>query len=245
MKTLIHKVGDVRFYKYPDLWGSPIERAVVTQVHEGSCTVSIRNGTGSNTLPNYMLFRYACDASEWADREIKPAGKSIFEESNEKLRRSDYDFTMKKPMVQATGSGTFYVVTGNGGSLVLVDSLEAADAVQDWLRRATGQRSTIRAAGVYSSPAQKEASPAPTRVESENYSLREQAVLVTLANPVVRRMIQKLKKRKGESGDFYAEARQVAAKYPNLWAMVVEKTGVLPDIEAQIAKCQQEDKERT
>ena len=141
------KEGDVRYYKWPDRWGSPIERAVVKTVGERSSWVDM--GGRIALVPNHMLFKFATIASEWAERQVKSLGQSIFGEFNQKRRQCDFNFTAPRPVVEATGSPTLWVVQGNGGSLFVVDSPEAAEAVSDWLFTTTGQRSSVRATRVH------------------------------------------------------------------------------------------------
>lgn len=55
-----------------------------------------------------------------------------------------YDFRRTCPTPVATDQPTRYVVVGNGGSLFLADSYDAASALKHWLEVSTGQTSSIR-----------------------------------------------------------------------------------------------------
>lgn len=141
------KSGDVRYFKHPDVWGSPIERAVIIDVGKFSSLVDVDGRI--TTVPNYMLFKFATLACEWAERQKRSIGQSIFGAFNQKRQQADFNFTAPKPFTpkpftEATGTPVVWVVKGNGGSLVVLDSQEAAEATVDWLFTTTGQRCTIR-----------------------------------------------------------------------------------------------------
>lgn len=81
------KEGDIRFYKWPDRNGSPIERATIKSVGEQSSWVEVGDRTAC--IPNYMLFKFATLAYEWAERQKKSVHHSIFGDYNQKMRQSD------------------------------------------------------------------------------------------------------------------------------------------------------------
>lgn len=144
-----HKAGDVRFYKHPNRWGSPVERALVIAVHSPRvCTVELGEGEDTRVaiVPTYWLHEFAQDAQETAER-WEPEAKhvaSIYADHNERtVAKHDFDFKMKCPVVVDESEPIRYVVCDDvSNSMVLADSLESAVAARTWLRKATGDATT-------------------------------------------------------------------------------------------------------
>lgn len=235
------KEGDVRFYKWPDRNGSPIERATIQSVGERCCSVEVGAGDCKRVtiIPKYMLFKFATLASEWAERQKKSDHHSIFGDYNDRQRQSDFNFSAPRPVVDAAGSPTLWVVQGNGGSLFVLDSQEAAEKTADWLFTATGQRCTVRPSRVQTvAPERKETFRPKTDRGWEEQQAR--VLFAALVMPRLRAMIQKFDSRDPEAIDVYTRIRNRAAAHPKVWEEFREEHK-LGDLESVILHCQEEE----
>lgn len=85
------RVGDIRFYKHPDRWGSPIERAEVVGLL--SALVAVRVGAGRDVMtvliPESALYETAADADRAAKAALPDDSDGIFAERNARMRAAD------------------------------------------------------------------------------------------------------------------------------------------------------------
>ncbi len=82
----------------------------------------------------------------------------------------------------------------------------------------------------------------PPTVAQERDETRSRCILATLLSRQLRRFVLKYQETGvGDIVDLYAKVREIHAHRPELWASMATKFNLDQDIEAQIAKCQQED----
>ena len=82
-----NRIGVVRYYKYPDRWGSPIERVTLLEEISDGVWVCDNGGLAMFPLiPEYMLFKTARKADLWAKKRLPSDSDGIFKEINN-LRR--------------------------------------------------------------------------------------------------------------------------------------------------------------
>lgn len=82
------QVGEKVYYKFPDRWGSPIERGVVVKMcgtRPAEMAVCVSVGDHLLLLPGNMLKRTAREALEWAQSINPDDSHGIFLDYNRKV----------------------------------------------------------------------------------------------------------------------------------------------------------------